>query len=81
MMQDIGLSLDEIGGLLHARAAAGWKTIPSGRLGALDARIAELQEARTLLAAALLCCYGRPATDCSVTGGGIDRRLAGCQDR
>lgn len=75
MLQDVGLSLDEIGGILAARSQGEWKTIAGRRLQALDAHLAELQQARTLLAAALLCRFDHPATDCKVMGSEIDRRL------
>ncbi len=75
MMQDIGLSLDEVSGVLNAATAAEWKSIAGQRLEHLDAQIAQLQQARALLAAALWCRFDHPATDCSVMGAEIDRRL------
>ena len=77
MMQDIGLTLDEVHGILHAATAAEWKPIAGRRLAALDQQIAQLQHARTLLAAALWCRFDHPATDCNVMGAEIDRRLGG----
>lgn len=75
MMQGIGLSLDEIAGILHARNAEDWKPIAARRLEVLDAHIAQLQDARTLLAGTLQCPYDHPATDCKTMGREIDRRL------
>lgn len=76
MLQDAGLSLDDIGGILRAHDVAEWKAIATERLGHLDAEIARLQQAREYLAGALLCRYDHPATDCRVMGTEIDRRLA-----
>ena len=75
MMQDIGLTLDEVSGILHAATMAEWKSIAGQRLEALDDQIAQLQFARELLAGALLCRFDHPATDCQVMGREIDRRL------
>jgi MerR family redox-sensitive transcriptional activator SoxR len=75
MMQDIGLTLDEVHGILHAATAAEWKPIAGQRLAALDEQIAQLQHARGLLAGALLCRFDHPATDCKIMGAEIDRRL------
>jgi MerR family redox-sensitive transcriptional activator SoxR len=75
MMQDIGLTLDEVHGILRAATATEWKAIAGRRLEALDKQIAQLQHARGLLAAALWCRFDHPATDCNVMGAEIDRRL------
>jgi len=75
MMQDTGLSLDEVHGILKAATAAEWKSIADQRLAVLDEQIAQLQHARGLLAAALWCRFDHPATDCNVMGAEIDRRL------
>ncbi len=75
MMQDIGLTLGEVHRILNAATAAEWKSVASQRLTALDEQIAQLQHARGLLAAALWCRFDHPATDCSVMGAEIDRRL------
>ena len=75
MMQDIGLTLDEVDGVLRAATMAEWKSIAGQRLEALDDQIAQLQFARELLAGALLCRFDHPATDCQVMGREIDRRL------
>lgn len=75
MMQDIGLTLDEVSGILHADTMAEWKSIAGRRLAVLDEQISQLQYARELLASALLCRFDHPATDCSVMGAEIDRRL------
>lgn len=76
MMQDIGLSLDEVRGILDAATAAEWKSIAGQRLAVLDAQIAQLRHARGLLAAALNCRFDHPATDCKEMGAEIDRLLA-----
>jgi DNA-binding transcriptional MerR regulator len=75
MMRDIGLTLDEVHGILHAATVTEWKSIASQRLAALDEQIAQLQHARELLAGALWCRFDHPATDCTVMGAEIDRRL------
>jgi len=76
MLQDAGLSLDDIIGVLGASRATEWKAIARQRLKALDATIAELQLAREYLAGALLCRFDHPATECRIMGAEIDRRLA-----
>jgi DNA-binding transcriptional MerR regulator len=75
MLQDAGLSLEEIDGVLGAATVAEWKAIARTRLGALDEEIARLQRARSYLEGALLCRFDHPATDCKVMGVEIDRRL------
>ena len=75
MMQDIGLTLDEVDGILNAATVAEWKGIAGQRLTALDYQIAQLHHARGLLAGALWCRFDHPATDCKVMGAEIDRRL------
>jgi len=75
MLQDAGLTLDEIGGILSATTVTEWKGIARQRLQALDQQIAELHHARDVLAAALMCRFDHPATDCSIMGAEIDRRL------
>lgn len=76
MLQDAGLVLDDIEGILNARRVKEWKTIAERRLEVLDEEIAKLNEARAYLAGALLCRYDHPATDCKIMGTEIDRRLA-----
>jgi MerR family redox-sensitive transcriptional activator SoxR len=76
MLQDAGLALDEIEGILDAPNVRAWKAIARRRLEALDTEIAQLQRAREYLAGALLCRYDHPATECKIMGGEIDRRLA-----
>jgi len=75
MMQDIGLTLEEVSGILHTATMAEWKSIAGRRLEALDEQIAQVQRARELLAAALLCRFDHPATDCAIMAAEIDRRL------
>lgn len=75
MLQDAGLSLDDIAGILAAPDVATWKAIARTRLAALDEEIEQLQEARAYLSGALLCRYDHPATECRVMGTEIDRRL------
>jgi MerR family redox-sensitive transcriptional activator SoxR len=76
MLQDAGLSLDDIRGILYARSVSEWKAIGAARLEALDAEIEQLERARAYLTGALLCRYDHPATECAVMGAEIDRRLA-----
>jgi DNA-binding transcriptional MerR regulator len=80
MLQDAGLALDEIEGILNAANVREWKAIAAQRLEALDGEIARLNQARAYLAGALLCRYDHPATDCKVMGTEIDRRLAATGD-
>src|SRR3546814_3196276 len=61
MLQDAGLALDEIVGVLDAPTVADWKAIAARRLDLLDEEIHRLQLARTYLAGALLCRYDHPA--------------------
>jgi MerR family mercuric resistance operon transcriptional regulator len=75
MLQDAGLDLEEIDGVLNANRVREWKAIARRRLAALDAEIERLQFARAYLQGALLCRYDHPATDCRVMGAEIDRRL------
>ena len=75
MLQDAGLALDEIHGILSAATVKEWKAIARQRLQVLDQQIAELQHSRSVLAAALLCRFDHPATDCRIMGAEIDRRL------
>jgi MerR family redox-sensitive transcriptional activator SoxR len=76
LLQDAGLALDEIEGILEAPTVGEWKAIARARLAALDEEIERLQHAREYLAGALLCRYDHPATDCKIMGAEIDRRLA-----
>ena len=76
MLQDAGLTLEDIAGVLDADQVADWKAIGRERLTVLDDEIARLQQAREYLAGALLCRYDHPATECQIMGMEIDRRLA-----
>ncbi len=76
MLQDAGLTLDEILGVLQSSDNAAWKAIARDRLERLDAELARLAHARELLAAALLCRYDHPLDECRIMNGEIDRRLA-----
>ena len=76
MLQDAGLSLEDIAGVLGADDVAEWKAIARRRLDALVAEIARLEGARAYLEGALLCRYDHPVTECRVMGTEIDRRLA-----
>ena len=75
MLQDAGLALDDIAGILNAAGLNEWKAIARQRMAALDDDIERLQRAREVLAAALLCRYDHPASDCRIMGAEIDRRL------
>jgi DNA-binding transcriptional MerR regulator len=76
MLQDAGLALDDIEGILTAGDVAEWKPIATRRLAVLDEQLDRLNQARAYLAGALLCRYDHPATDCRIMGTEIDRRLA-----
>ena len=76
MLQDAGLALDDIDGILRAKNVGEWKPIAARRLEVLDEQIARLNEARDYLAGALFCRYDHPATECKIMGTEIDRRLA-----
>lgn len=76
MLQDAGLTLDDIAGVLGATDVADWKAIARRRLDVLDIEIARLRQAREYLAGALLCRYDHPATQCHIMGAEIERRLA-----
>jgi len=76
MLQDAGLSLDDVAGILDAATIGEWKAIGARRLEALDEEIDRLQQARAVLAGALMCRYDHPATECKIMGAEIDRRLA-----
>lgn len=75
MLQDAGLALDDIEGILDAAGVREWKAIAGRRLEVLDEEIARLTRARAYLSGALFCRYDHPATDCKVMGAEIDRRL------
>lgn len=81
MLQDAGLALDDIGGILEAASVTEWKAIAARRLSSLDAEIRELKRARAMLATALNCRFDHPATDCQAMGAEIDRRLERTRDR
>jgi DNA-binding transcriptional MerR regulator len=76
MLQDAGLSLDAIDGVLRAATVEEWKAIGIERLAELTHEIERLQHARRYLEGALLCRYDHPLTDCTVMGNEIDRRIA-----
>jgi DNA-binding transcriptional MerR regulator len=76
MLQDAGLALAEIAGILGAANISDWKAIARRRLEALDEEIATLLQARAYLSGALHCRYDHPATDCKIMGAEIDRRLS-----
>src|SRR5687768_15611161 len=75
MLQDAGLSLDDIDGILNAKDLDAWKAIAARRLDVLNEEIASLEHARSYLQGALLCRFDHPATECKVMGAEIDRRL------
>lgn len=76
MLQDAGLALADIEGILNAASVAEWKAIASRRLGILEEQITKLQHAREFLTLALNCRFDHPATDCKAMGAEIDRRLS-----
>lgn len=75
MLQDAGLSLDEIQAILVAEDNASWKETARRRLAQLDDDIARLGHSRDLLAGAMLCRYDHPLDECRIMNGEIDRRL------
>jgi DNA-binding transcriptional MerR regulator len=75
VLQDAGLALDDIDGIIHAAGVRQWKAIAKRRLAVLEGEIEQLTRARDYLAGALLCRYDHPATDCKIMGAEIDRRL------
>jgi DNA-binding transcriptional MerR regulator len=75
MLQDAGLSLDDIQGLLDADDNAAWKEIARQRLAQLDDQLVQLHHSRELLAGALQCRFDHPLDECRVMNGEIDRRL------
>ena len=75
MLQDAGLSLDDIDGIVNAVAIDEWKAIGLRRLEALEDQIARLERARSYLQGALLCRFDHPLTECAIMGAEIDRRL------
>jgi MerR family transcriptional regulator, copper efflux regulator len=75
LLQDAGLSLDDIDGVLNAASIDEWKEIGQRRLEALEADIVRLENARSYLQGALLCRFDHPLTECKVMGTEIDRRL------
>ncbi|MCB0972760.1 MAG: MerR family transcriptional regulator [Acidimicrobiales bacterium] len=76
MLQDSGLSLAEIEGILHAPDNASWKDIANRRLVQLDEDLARLQRSRDLLEAALMCRFDHPLDECRVMNAEIDHRLS-----
>lgn len=76
MLQDAGLSLDDITGVLGAETVAEWKAIATVRLAELSEEIERLERARQYLEGALLCRYDHPLTECKIMGSEIDRRIA-----
>ena len=76
MLQDAGLALVDIAGILNAANVNEWKSIATRRLEVLDEEIATLQQARAYLSGALHCRYDHPATECKIMGAEIDRRLS-----
>jgi DNA-binding transcriptional MerR regulator len=77
MLQDAGLSLDDIQGVLDADENDSWKQIARQRLAHLDEEIARLHRSRDLLAASLLCRFDHPTDECRIMNDEIDRRLTG----
>ena len=76
MLQDAGLSLDDIAGVLGAATVDEWKAIARQRLDALDREIERLEHARSYLQGALFCRFDHPLSECRIMGAEIDRRLA-----
>lgn len=79
MLQDAGLSLDEIAGVLDADDNAAWRDIARHRLAQLDEELARLRRSRQLLAGALLCRYDHPLDECRIMNSEINRRLTAAE--
>lgn len=77
MLQDAGLSLDEIARILEADDNASWQAIAHECRAHLDDEIERLTHARALLDGALLCRFDHPLDECRIMNDEIDRRLAG----
>lgn len=75
MLQESGLSLEDIGRILDADDVDEWKAIARTRLDGLTAEIEQLEAARQRLAHSLLCRFDHPLTECRWMGDEIDRRL------
>lgn len=75
MLQDAGLSLDDIQGIIDAADKESWQDIARQRLDELDAEIAGLHHSRDLLAASMLCRFDHPLDECLIMNDEIDRRL------
>ncbi len=75
MLQDAGLTLDDIDGILNSESVREWKAIARLRLAALKDEIARLTHAHDLLDGAMLCRYDHPMNQCKIMGAEIDRRL------
>jgi MerR family copper efflux transcriptional regulator len=81
LLQDAGLSLDDIAGILNAADVEEWKAIGQRRLDALDEEITRLKRARSYLRGALLCRFDHPLSECAIMGAEIDRRLRRSRDQ
>ncbi len=77
MLQDAGLSLDDIDGIINAATVEEWKAIAHRRLDALERTIGRLVQARSYLEGALQCRFDHPLTESAVIGAEIDRRTGG----
>ena len=75
MLQDAGLALEDITGILEAATLPNGRPSP-GNDSKLSTRDRHIAKARDYLSGALLCRYDHPATDCKIMGAEIDRRLA-----
>lgn len=75
MLQESGLSLEDIGRILDADDVEEWKAIARTRLDGLTAEIEQLEAAQQRLAHSLLCRFDHPLTECRWMGDEIDRRL------
>lgn len=77
MLQDSGLTLDDIDGVLRAGDVHEWKAIAKARLASLKEEISRLTAMHDLLDGALLCRYDHPMNECRIMRAEIDRRLLG----
>jgi len=76
LYQDAGFTLEEIGRLLAARSQGrrGWGHLAERKIAELDARIADAQQAKTLIKHALECPH-RDLLDCPSFRSALEARL------
>ena len=76
MLQDAGLSLDDIAAVLGARTSASGRASPGSAWPCSTRRSSGCSTPRMYLRGALGCRFDHPLTECRIMGAEIDRRLA-----